>query len=114
MVFTPETKRVYFAVRIMPTNIVHDNASLSRALDRAVSRRSLTVETRFRSRVSPCDICGRQNGTEFGVSPNTSVFPCQDHAINATHTLPLSNDQGANLPKSNAVEKRAAFDRQVM
>ena len=105
MVFIAKTKRVHCAVRTVPINIIHDKASLSRAMAQAVSRRSLTAETRFRSCVSPCDICGRQNGNKVGFSPNTSVFPCQDRAINATHTLLLPKDQDANLPKSNALSK---------
>jgi hypothetical protein len=43
----------------------------------AVSRWPLTAEARFRSRVSPCGICGRQSGTGTGFSPSTSIFPCQ-------------------------------------
>jgi hypothetical protein len=49
----------------------------------AVSRRPLTAETRVRSRVSPCRICGGQSGTETGFSPSTSVFPCQFHSTGA-------------------------------
>ena len=41
----------------------------------AVSRRLLTAEARFRSRVSPCGICGGQSGTGTGFPPNTSVSP---------------------------------------
>jgi len=101
MVFIAETKRVHCTVRTVPINIIHHKASLSRAMVQAVSRRSLTAETRFRSRVSPCDICGQQNGNKVGFSPNNTVFSCKDRAINATHTLLLPKDQGANLPKSN-------------
>jgi hypothetical protein len=45
----------------------------------AVSRRPLTAE----ARVSPCGICGGQNGTGTGFSPSTSVFPCQFHSTGA-------------------------------
>jgi hypothetical protein len=55
IVFIAETKRVYCAVRMVPINTIHDNANLNRAMAQAVSRRSLTVETRFRSRVSPSE-----------------------------------------------------------
>jgi hypothetical protein len=46
----------------------------------AVSRRPLTAEDRFRSRVGPCGICGGQSGTGTGFPPSTSVFPCQFHS----------------------------------
>ena len=35
---------------------------------------------RVRSRVSLCGICGGQIGTWKGLSPSTSVFPCQFHS----------------------------------
>jgi hypothetical protein len=49
----------------------------------AVSRRPVTAEARFRSRVSPCEICGGQSGTGIGFPPSTSVFPCKFHSIGA-------------------------------
>jgi hypothetical protein len=49
----------------------------------AVSRRPLTSEARFRSRVCPCGIFGGQRGTGTGFSPSTSVFPCQYHSTGA-------------------------------
>jgi hypothetical protein len=49
----------------------------------AASRRSLTAEARFRSRVSPCRVCGGQSGTGIGFSPNTSVFLCQFNSTGA-------------------------------
>jgi hypothetical protein len=52
----------------------------------AVSRRPLTAEARVRVRVSPCEICGGQSGTGTGLSPNSSVFPCQYHSTVALQT----------------------------
>jgi hypothetical protein len=43
----------------------------------AVSRRPVTSEVRVRTRVSLCRICGGQSGLGTGVSPSSSVFPCQ-------------------------------------
>jgi hypothetical protein len=48
----------------------------------AVSRRPLTAETRVRSQVGPCGICGGQRGIGTGFSPST-VFPCQFHSTDA-------------------------------
>jgi hypothetical protein len=42
-----------------------------------VSRRPLTAEARFRARANPRGICGGQSGTGTGLSPSSSVFPCQ-------------------------------------
>ena len=53
-------------------------------MDQAVSRRPLTAEARVRSRVSPCLIFVGQSGTRIGLSPSTSVFPCQFHSTGAT------------------------------
>jgi hypothetical protein len=49
----------------------------------AVSRRPLTAEARFRSRLCPYGICGGQSGTGTGFSPSTSVFPCNFHFTGA-------------------------------
>jgi hypothetical protein len=49
----------------------------------AVSRQPPTAETRVRSRISPCEICGEQSGTGTGISLATSVFPCQFHFTGA-------------------------------
>jgi hypothetical protein len=57
----------------------------------AVSRRSLTAEARFRSRVSPSGICGGQSGTGTGFPPITSVFPCQFYSIGATLQGKITN-----------------------
>jgi hypothetical protein len=45
------------------------------AMAQAVSRRPLTAEARFRSRVSPCGICGGQSGTGTGFFPVYIGFP---------------------------------------
>jgi hypothetical protein len=51
----------------------------------AVSRRPVTGEFRFRARVSPCGVCGEENGTGTGFSPSCSAFPCQYHSTVANH-----------------------------
>ena len=46
------------------------------AMAQAVSRRPLTVETRVRFQVSPCEICCGRSGTGTGLSTSISVFSC--------------------------------------
>jgi hypothetical protein len=48
-----------------------------RALAPVVSREPLTVEARVRAWVNTCQICGGQSGTGTGLSPSSSLFPCQ-------------------------------------
>jgi hypothetical protein len=50
---------------------------LGRAMAQVVSHRPLTAEARVRARVNSCGICGGQSGTGTGLSPSSSVFPCQ-------------------------------------
>jgi hypothetical protein len=45
------------------------------AIAQAVSRWLLTVESWVRIQVSPCVICGGQNGTRTGFCPSPLVFP---------------------------------------
>ena len=45
------------------------------AMVRTHSRRIVTAEALFRSRVSPCEICAAQSGTGIGLSPAISIFP---------------------------------------
>jgi hypothetical protein len=47
-----------------------------------VSRRPLTAEARVRARFNR-DV---QSGTETGISPSSSVFPCQYHSTVALQT----------------------------
>jgi hypothetical protein len=42
----------------------------------AVSHKPLTLETRVRLQVSPCENCGGQCGSRTSLSINVSVFPC--------------------------------------
>ena len=51
----------------------------------AVSHRPVTAESRVRSQVSLCKICGAQSVTVTDFSPSTSVFPCQYHSTNAPY-----------------------------
>jgi hypothetical protein len=41
---------------------------MGRAMAQAVSLRPLTTESRFRARVTPCEIFGGRSGTETGFS----------------------------------------------
>jgi hypothetical protein len=50
----------------------------------AIIRRNLTAVVQFRTRVTPCGICGGQSGTGTGFSPE--FFPCQCHSTVAVHT----------------------------
>jgi hypothetical protein len=52
---------------------------MGRAMVQAVSRQPLTVEARFRARVSPRGICGGQSGpgTEFSLSYSNFPSQCQ-------------------------------------
>ena len=52
-------------------------------MSQAVSCRSLTAEARVQSRASLCGICGGQSGAWTGLSPSTSVLPCQFHSTGA-------------------------------
>jgi hypothetical protein len=52
----------------------------------AVSRRPLTAESRVRTRVNPCGICGGQSGTGTGFSPSSSVSPVNIPSTVVLHT----------------------------
>jgi hypothetical protein len=59
--------------------------NVDRAKVLAVNCRPPTAEARVRSRLSPCVICGVQNGNGTGFSPSSSFFPCQYHYSIALH-----------------------------
>jgi len=42
---------------------------------RAMALAVVTAQARVRTQAGPCEICGRQSGTETGFSPSTSVSP---------------------------------------
>jgi len=46
-----------------------------RTMAQAVNRHRPTVQTRVRSQVSGCDICGGQGGAGTDFFPSASVFP---------------------------------------
>ena len=47
-------------------------------MNQTISRQLLTAEARFRSQLSPYDICDRQRDTETEFSPSTSAFPANN------------------------------------
>jgi tRNA U54 and U55 pseudouridine synthase Pus10 len=53
----------------LKTTLTLRNSQGGRAMTQVVSHWSLTAEARFRSRVSPCGICGGQSGTGRVFSP---------------------------------------------
>jgi len=55
------------------------------AMLHVVGSRSVTMENRVRSRVSPFGIRGELSDILTGFSPSTSVFPCQYHSTNARY-----------------------------
>jgi hypothetical protein len=77
-------KNAYITAQLNP------NQDKGRAMAQAVSRRPSTAESRVRSRVSPCGVCGGQSGTGTGFSPSTLVFPCQFHSTGAPLLVKLS------------------------
>jgi hypothetical protein len=50
-----------------------------------VSRRPLNAKAHVCARVSPCGIC-EQIGNVTGVSPSSSVLPCQCHSTVTLHS----------------------------
>jgi hypothetical protein len=74
-----------------------------RAMAQAVSRRPLTAETRVRSRVGPCGICGGQSGTGTGFSASTSAFPCQFYSTGASLQGKSSSSQSCTISLKAAV-----------
>jgi hypothetical protein len=80
---------------------------LGRAMAQAVNRRSPTAESRVRSLVILCGICGRPSGTVTGFPPSTSVFPRQFHPTGAPllgkMKTKLSLSQGCRLSLKAAV-----------
>jgi hypothetical protein len=64
------------------------------AIDPAVSRRSLTTDTRVRIRVCPCGTYGGQSDTRVGFSTSSSVFSSQYDSTVALHThISLRDEQ---------------------
>jgi hypothetical protein len=63
--------------------VTHHNPILGRAMAQVVSRRPPTAETRVRSRVSRCGICGGQSGSRTGSLPSNSGFLGQFHSTGA-------------------------------
>ena len=71
--------------RASETETLSINKAVGRVMAQAVSRRPLTAEVRFRSRVSPCGFYGDQIGTGTGFFfRSTSVFPCKFNSTGAS------------------------------
>jgi hypothetical protein len=72
------------------------------AIAQAVSRRLLTVEARFRVRVSPCAICGGQRGSGTGFSLESFSFHCQYHSTASVfiHVIVSSTTNPHLVPRS--------------
>jgi hypothetical protein len=77
---------------------------IGRAMAQAVSRRPVTVESRVRSRFTPCEIYGGQSGTGTGFSPSFSVLHCKYHSSVALHTH-ISSAWKIVFPLVAAVQK---------
>jgi hypothetical protein len=45
------------------------------SISEAIRHLPLTAESRVRSRIGPCDICGGQSGTGTVFSPSSSAVP---------------------------------------
>jgi hypothetical protein len=67
----PRTKATTCVLLVLTLRVPHLSMPWPRRL---VSLPPPTAEAWFRSRVSPCGICGGQSGTGTGFSPNTSVL----------------------------------------
>ena len=80
IVFLVDTGSVY---RVVGTALLY---TIETNVSPQVSRRPVTAGARVRSHVRPCEICGAQSDTGTGLSPSTSVFPCQYHSTNAPYS----------------------------
>ena len=87
LVFISEMESVYCAVRTEYLTIIHVTVLLQsrRALAQTVSRRLVTAETGVWSYVGRCEICDGLFGNGKGLSPSSSVFPCQQYSTNAPY-----------------------------
>jgi len=76
-------------VRAEPFDIIEVNLSLyiGRAEIQGVSDQPVTARARFRSQISPSELCVAQSSTGTGSSPSISFFSCQFHSTNP-HTHP--------------------------
>jgi len=58
LVFIPERRRVYCAVRTESLNAIQVNLSIGRVVFQTVGRRTVTTDARFKSQVNSFEICG--------------------------------------------------------
>lgn len=77
-----------FSVRqakIIGIKSAHYSYYQSCTVAQAISLRTLTRGDWVRSQASPCEICGRRNGTEKSLSPSSAVMYCQYPSTNGPY-----------------------------
>jgi hypothetical protein len=90
------------------------------AMIQALGRRPLTAETRARSQGSSYGICGGQNSSGTGFSPDILLFHCQYHCsapdfiFISTLFLPGQSGEASELSQKQPTGNLAAVDRKVL
>ena len=87
-----------------------------------VSCRRLTAAARFRSKVSPCEICGGQSGTWTGLLPAFQISPANTipsmfHShlhLHVAHTRRINGRCLGTFQKAMLFGNRGALDRKEL